>query len=356
MSASASPQSAATRPDEVTPPTPAGDYDRKGRTLDHLLRLMQAGPLVILAAILVVFTVTTPFFMSLNNMQNLAVQTAIVASLGLGEFLVILVRGIDISVGSVIALSVVIVAAFTAGASGNGMVQVLLFLAVGLVFGACNAVIIVKGRIAQPLIVTVATLGIGAGLALLISGGNTKTGMSGTIVWIGSGSVAGIPVPAIVVVAIAAILWVLTKQTQWGRWLYAIGGDPEAGQRLGLPVDRLVMSTYTLCGVTAGIAGMLYAGRTGAASPLAGTGYELDAITAVIIGGASLLGGRGSVINVLFGALIIGAIRNGLELRSVSSYWEQVAIGICILLALELDVVRRKLETRLRSLQARSLR
>ena len=339
-------------PTAPNPARPTGDR----RAHDLGLRLLQAGPLVILAMIVIVFSIASPYFLTERNLQNLAAQSAIVCALGLGEFLVILVRGIDISVASVIALSVVVVVKITGNTAPNSVVQILLFLAVGLLFGAFNALVIVKGRIPQPLIVTVATLGIGAGLALLISGGNTVTGMSPAVVTIGSGFVHGIPVPAIVVVALTALLWTATRRTQWGRWLYAVGGNPEAAERLGLPVKKLVMSTYVVCGATAGIAGMLYAGRTGAASPLAGSGYELDAITAVIIGGASLLGGRGSVVNVAFGALIIGSIRNGLELLSVSAFWESVAIGVCILVALELDVARRALESKLRSHAARIAR
>lgn len=165
----------------------------------------------------------------------------------------------------------------------------------------------------------------------------------------GNGFLGPVPVPVILVVGLTGLLAVLTLLTQWGRWIYAIGGNPDAATWMGVPHDRVVMSAYIICGMTAGFAGMIYAGRTDAASPLAGMGYELSAITAVVIGGASLFGGRGNVINVLIGALIIACIRNGLNLMNVSPFWEAIAIGISILAALELDVLRRYLERRLKT-------
>lgn len=335
--------------------SPAAVAGGSFRPLQLGLRVLKAGPALILGALLIAFSLASPYFLTHHNLQNLGAQSAIVGALGLGEFLVILVRGIDVSVASVIALSGVVAATVAGTAHANGLEQLALFLAVGLAFGLVNAVIIIKGRIAQPLIVTVATLGIGAGLALIISGGNTYTGVSGLVSEAGDGIWLGLPASFVLVTLLALILWVIARRTQYGRWLYAAGGDPVAAERLGLPVGRLVMSCYIICGVTAGFAGLLYAGQTASASPLAGAGYELQAITAVIIGGASLFGGRGSVLNVLLGALILGTITNGLDLVGVSSFWSEVAVGVVILFALELDVLRKVLETRLQNRQARQL-
>lgn len=221
--------------------------------------------------------------------------------------------------------------------------------------GLINGLLIVKGGIPQPLVVTVATLGIATGVALLISGGNTLVGVSPAVHWLANGKVLGIPAGALIVLVLAALFWLMLRRTQWGRWLYAVGGNPEVAQWLGLPRDRLIMSAYAICGATAGVAGMLYHGRTGSASPLSGVGYELDAITAVVVGGASLFGGRGSIPNVLFGALIIATIRSGLQQLDVSPFWSSVAIGIGILVALELDVLRKIIETRIRVMRARQI-
>lgn len=327
---------------------------REGRRdrLAVLMALLQSGPVVILCALLAVFGSLRANFLSVHNLQNLAAQSAIVCALGLGEFLVILVRGVDVSVGSTIALSVVTVATLS-GVDAPSSAQVVLYPLVGLAVGLVNGTLIVKGGIPQPLVVTVATLGIGGGVALLISGGNTLVGVSPAVHALANEKLAGIPAGALLVMALSALSWVFLRRTQWGRWMYAVGGNPDVALWVGLPRDRLVMSAYALCGVMAGVAGMLYHGRTGSASPLSGAGYELDAITAVVVGGASLFGGRGNIANVIFGALIIAVIRSGLQQLDVSPFWSSVAIGVGILVALELDVLRKRIETRIRSLRAR---
>ncbi len=323
--------------------------------LSAVLWLLQAGPVIILLCLIVAFGLLAPHFLTVRNVQNLLAQSAIVCALGLGEFLVILVRGIDVSVGSVIALSVVTVATVTGVDAPSSVAQIVLYPLIGLAVGLVNGLLIVKGGIPQPLVVTVAMLGIAAGVALLVSGGNTLVGVSPAVHWLSNGRVLGIPAGALLVLLLAGLFWLMLRRTQWGRWLYAVGGNPSVAQWLGLPRDRLIMSAYAVCGATAGIAGMLYHGRTGSASPLSGVGYELDAITAVVVGGASLFGGRGSITNVLFGALIIATIRSGLQQLDVSPFWSPVAIGMGILLALELDVLRKHIETRIRTIRARQL-
>lgn len=323
--------------------------------LAALLAVLQAGPIIILVALLLIFGLLADNFLSIRNTQNLLAQSAIVCALGLGQFLVILVRGVDVSVGSVIALSVVVVATVTGTDAPSSLAQLALYPFVGLAVGTANAVLIVKGGIPQPLVVTVAMLGIAAGIALLISGGNTLVGVSPAVHWLANGKVLGVPAGAVLVVALCALFWTMLRRTQWGRWLYAVGGNPDVAQWVGLPRDRLIMSAYMICGAMAGVAGMLYHGRTGSASPLSGAGYELDAITAVVVGGASLFGGRGNIANVLFGALIIATIRSGLQQLDVSPFWSSVAIGAGILVALELDVVRRKVETRIRVRRAQQV-
>jgi ribose transport system permease protein len=333
----------------------AGDAAGHHWGMTLALGLVQLGPAFILVVLMTVLSLLSPYFLTVRNMQNLGAQTAIVCALALGQLLVIVVRGVDVSVGSVIALTVVIAGRLMDAGNENGLLHIATFLLVGACVGAVNGLLIVKGGIPQPLIVTVATLGVARGMALLISGGQEHIGMSPLVETAGNGVFYGIPVPVILVLAVTLLLGLFTLRTQWGRWIYAVGGNPDAAAWLGVPRDRVVMSAYIICGTTAGFAGLIYAGRTDAASPLAGAGMELDAITAVIIGGASLFGGRGHVVTVILGALIIGAIRNGLNLMNVSPFWEAIAIGVSILLALELDVLRRLVETRLRARAARLL-
>lgn len=320
------------------------------------LRLLRTGPAVILVALFIIMALLNEYFLTVRNLQNLLTQTTMIATLALGQLLVIVVRGVDVSVGSVLGLTVVLSGLMMEAGFDNGLLHVAVFISAGALFGLFNGFMIVKGGIPQPLIVTVATLGIGRGMALLLSGGTEHIGMTPVIQAAGNGSAFGVPIPAILVAVVTLVLAVLTLKTLWGRWIYAVGGNPDVAGWLGVPRDRVIMSCYMLSGVTAGIAGMIYAGRTDAASPLAGVGMELDAVTAVIIGGASLFGGRGHIVNALIGALIIGVIRNGLNLMSVSPFWEAIAIGCSILLALELDVLRRYFEEKLRARAARAMR
>jgi ribose transport system permease protein len=314
------------------------------------LRGLQAGPLLILAVLCVAMALLSPYFLTERNMTNLGFQASFVAVLALGQLLVILTRGIDLSVGSVVGLAGVLGVLTT----GSGALTVAVFLATGAAVGLANGGVQVWGRVANPFIVTLGTLGIVRGLALVVSDGQTKTGLPDVVDTLGSGTLAGIPVPVILVAALAALAATLLDRTQWGRWIYAVGGNPDGARRAGIPVDRVLLSVYVLCGLAAGIAAILVAGRTDSASPQAGQLLELDSITAVIIGGASFLGGRGRVANVIAGALIIGVIRNGLDLLDVSPFWQLIAIGVLVIVSLELDVLRGHLEMRLRAAHARA--
>lgn len=317
------------------------------------LRLVQTGPLLILALVVVVMSGLSPFFLTERNITNLGFQTSIVAVLALGQLLVILTRGIDLSVGSVVALGGVvggIVAGGAAGgsASSHGALVLVTMIACGAGVGLLNGTILIGGRVMNPFIVTLGMLSIVRGAALVISDAETATGMPPAVQTMGTGLIGPVPVPAVLVAGIACVAWVMLTRTQWGRWIYAVGGDPEAARRVGIPVNRVLLSVYVLCGATAGVAAVLVAGRTNAASPIAGQLLELDAITAVVIGGASFFGGRGSVFNVIAGALIIGVIRNGLNLLDVTPFWQSIAIGVLVITSLEIDVLRARLEERLR--------
>lgn len=318
------------------------------------LSIIRAGPLVILIALMAAMTIVSPFFLSISNLQNLAVQTSVIAALALGQLLVIVARGIDISVGSMVALSAVLGAtlAHTAGTPGSSLLFFAGVLFAGAAIGTLNGGLIVWGKIPQPLVVTLATLGIARGLALIISGGQPIVNLPPVVSTIGNAFVGPLPLPVLLVLFLALTLYIVATRTQYGRWIYAVGGNPEAAQRVGIPVGRVVFSVYLICGLTAAFGGLLTAGRTATASPLAGQLLELDAITACIIGGASFMGGRGSIINALLGALILGTVRNGLDLLDVSPFYQNVAVGVIILIALELDVIRGLLEEKLRVIQS----
>jgi ribose transport system permease protein len=321
------------------------------------LRLVQTGPVLILALVVVVMTGLSPFFLTERNITNLGFQTSIVAVLALGQLLVILTRGIDLSVGAVVALGGVVGGMVAGGAAGgstssHGALVLLVMVACGAAVGLVNGTVLIAGRVMNPFIVTLGMLSIVRGAALVISDAQTATGMPAAVQTMGTGLIGPLPVPAVLVAALAFVAWVMLTRTQWGRWIYAVGGDPDAARRVGIPVDRVLLSVYVLCGAAAGIAAVLVAGRTNAGSPTAGQLLELDAITAVVIGGASFFGGRGSVFNVIAGALIIGVIRNGLNLLDVTPFWQSIAIGVLVIASLELDVLRGRLEERLRVAQA----
>lgn len=322
------------------------------RALRWALRFVQLGPIVILAGLVLAMGLLSPFFFTTNNLTNLGFQTAVIAALAMGQLVVILTRGIDLSVGSTVAIAGVLAAVVGGTTWGGSLVPALAVgLCAGLAVGLINGFIYVVGRVPHPFIVTLATLGAIRGLALIVSGGETRTTVPGGVVTIGSGTVGAVPVSILIVIGVAVVIWVLLSKTVWGRWIYAIGGAPEAAKRAGLPVGRLLISAYALCGLLAGLAGIITAGRTSAGAPTAGQLLELDAITAVIVGGASFFGGRGTVINALVGALILGVVRNGLDLQAVSPFYQEVAIGCIIVASVELDVARGYLEERLRALQ-----
>ena len=315
------------------------------------LRGLRAGPVLILALLVLVMSIASPYFFTRANLTNLGFQTAIVAVLALGQLVVILTRGVDLSVGAVVALSGVL-AAIAADAGAGGALTLMVMLATGAAVGLTNGGILVGGRVMNPFIVTLGTLSIVRGLALVISDAQTRTGLPPAISATGTSLVGPVPLPAVLAGGLALAAWVLLARTRWGRWIYAVGGNPEGARKMGIPVDRVLLSAYVICGMAAGLAGVLVAGRTDAGSPTAGQLLELDAITAVIIGGASFFGGRGGVAGVVAGALIIGVIRNGLNLLDVTPFWQQVAIGALVIASLELDVLRGHLERRLQVRQA----
>jgi ribose transport system permease protein len=220
--------------------------------------------------------------------------------------------------------------------------------------GLFNGLVYVCGRVPHPFIVTLATLSGVRGLALWAASGTLVFGMPGAVQSVGGDGLSWFPYSYFVVIGLAVVVLVLTTKLVWGRWLYAVGGNPDAARRAGIPVNRVLVTVYVLSGLAAGFGGLLTAGLTNAGSPNYGQLAELDAIAAVIIGGAAFAGGRGNVGNALVGAMTIGVIRNALNLHNVDAFFQLMVIGAVILLAVEADVVRGHLESRFRVVQAAS--
>jgi ribose transport system permease protein len=305
-----------------------------------------------LIVLIIVLSQLTPVFLTTRNIGNVVAQTAVIAVLAIGQLLVIITRGIDLSVGSVLALGTV-VGALVFQAFPSTVPVVFAMLATGVAVGFANGFIFVKGRLPHPFIITLATLSIARGLALWLSDGSPIQGMPEPVQALGGVSMFGwLPPSALVVAGVAIAVAVLTTRMVWGRWIYAVGGNPDAARRTGIPVNGVLISVYVLSGLMAGVAAVLTAGRTNAGAPTFGSLAELDSIAAVIIGGASFLGGRGHVGNALVGALMIGVIRNGMNLLNVDSFFQPMVIGVVIVVAVEADVLRGYLEDRFRVLQA----
>lgn len=304
--------------------------------------LSRSGPLGGLIALCVVMTILSPYFLTFNNLFNVGTQIAVIAILALGQTFVIVSGGIDLSVGSVLALAGVVFGWATVVANLPLPVALVLGIGSGALAGLVNGLLITLGNL-PPFIATLAMLSAARGLALVISGGVPLNPIPGAIRALGSGDLFGfVPLPVILML----IMWALTagflRSTYSGRAMYAIGGNEEASRLSGINVYRQKLIIYTLSGLFAGIAGILLTARLASAQPQAAFTFELDAIAAVVIGGASLSGGVGSASGTVIGALILGVLRNGLNLLNVSSFWQQVVIGAVIALAVMTDTLRRR--------------
>lgn len=324
-------------------------------TVALALRLLSVGPLLILILLVTVISQLTPDFLKPNNIANILAQTAVIAIVAIGQQLVILTRGIDLSVGANLALATVI-GGLVYRNHDSALLVALAMLAAAMFVGAINGLVFVYGRLPHPFIITLATLSICRGLALELSVGHTT--MRGIPDWIGAlggSETFGAPNSFFVVLGIALAALVMTKAMVWGRWTYAVGGNPQAALAMGIPLKGVLVSTYVISGFCVGVGAIVLAGRTGASSPLYGNLLELDTIAAVIIGGASFLGGRGHIGHALVGAVMIGVIRNALNLLSVDIFFQMIAIGLIIVVAVEADVLRSNLEARARSIQAARL-
>ncbi|WP_411346478.1 ribose ABC transporter permease RbsC [Paenibacillus sp. WLX1005] len=295
------------------------------------------GPLLGFIILVVIVSILNPAFLEPLNILNLLRQVAINALIAFGMTFVILTGGIDLSVGSILALS----SAFVANLMLSGMDPILAIIVgclAGGVMGMINGLMVTKGKMA-PFIATLATMTVFRGLTLVYTNGNPITGLGDSMAFqlFGRGYFLGIPVPAITMIIAFAILWVILHKTAFGRKTYAIGGNEKAAIVSGIKVTRVKILIYSLTGALAALAGAILTSRLNSAQPTAGTSYELDAIAAVVLGGTSLSGGRGRIVGTLIGALIIATLNNGLNLLGVSSFYQMVVKGIVIVIAVLID-------------------
>ena len=303
--------------------------------------LRQLGPLLALVVIIILLSFSSPYFFTVDNLLNIFGQSSVNALLALGQLLVIITAGIDLSVGSILGLCAIMVAIFLK-AGWPVVFAILGCIIVGASVGWLNGAMLTKLKLPHPFISTLATMNIARGLALIISGGFPISDLPANYrIW-GASSVGIIPMPVIIVVIVFVLFHFLLSKTVSGRDIYAIGGNKLAAFYAGIPTNRRLVLVYTLSGVLAGLAAIILTGRMNSGFPLAGMGAELDSIAAVIIGGASFFGGVGTVWGTLVGALLMGVLRNGLNLLNVSSYWQTVVIGAVIVWAVWMDVLRQR--------------
>lgn len=296
------------------------------------------GALIVLCAVL---SFATDKFLSTSNLLNVLVQLSVVGIAAVGGTFVIITSGIDLSVGSNVALSGM-VAAYTMKQFGvNGLVGVLVALAIGALVGAINGTSITALRL-TPFIATLAVLAMGRGLTQQVSQGQTIFGFPPSFTFLGNGRIAGVQAPVVITIVVFVVGWFVLTRTTFGQQVYAVGGNREAARLAGIPVKRIIFSVYVLAGLCAGLAAVVLAGRLNSALSSSATGLELQVIAAVVIGGTSLFGGRGSLVGTFIGALLIGVINNGLTLLNVNPFWTQFIQGVVIFVAVLLDALNQR--------------
>lgn len=306
-----------------------------------LNRLRQYGIFVVFIIICLILAFISPQFLTVSNWTIIITQASINALLAFGVTFVIITGGIDLSLGSMVAVTGVTAAMLAHPDTFPVVLPIFAGLFAGLLMGVFNGFIITKSKIA-PFIVTLGTMTIGRGLALILSKGRPVSNLSDSFNFIGGGDILGIPFPIIVLIIVFIICSLILKKTILGRYIYAIGGNEQASRASGINVNQVKMAVYSISGLLAGLAGVLLTSRITTGQPNAGAGFELDAIAAAVIGGTSTSGGTGTMTGTLVGVLLIGVINNGLDLLNVTSYYQQVVMGIIIIGAVVLDSWNQK--------------
>src|ERR1700689_214111 len=310
------------------------------RRFDAVGWLRRYGTSVFLAALIVFFAVENSRFLSLRNVSNILTEVSIYGIIAVGMTFVILTAGGDLAVGSLLAFAgmsgALVMKALGADSSLGWLVALATAIAVGSLVGYLQGKAVTFFSV-PPFIVTLGGMTIWRGATLILNDGSPISGFDASYRWWGTGSIAGIPVPIVLFGLIAAVGLVTERYTRYGRYVYAVGGNPEAARLNGLDVPAIVTSVYLIVGALSGLTGFLLSARLGAAEAVGGIGYGLRVVASVVIGGTSLAGGRGGVGGTVVGALLIGVLTNGLVIMHVSSYWQQVVIGLIIVAAVAFD-------------------
>ena len=312
-----------------------------GGALRRFMVRPEAPALVFLAVLVVAFSLSSDKFLSGSNFESIVISVAVLGTIALAVNQVILCGEIDISTGSMMGLCAVAAGA-VATSTGGLILPLLAGVAAGGLAGAVNGLLVTAGRIPS-IIVTLGMLYALRGVILLVTGGTWITGIPDTTRVLGTGSVLGIELPVIILLVLFLVMEVVSRHSTWGRNVFAVGGNRRASRLAGLPIDRTRFLAFVLVGVFVGIASMIYLGRAGSVQTNTGVGLELQVVAAVVIGGTSISGGRGSALAALTGAVLIGVILNGLILLGVPSIWQDAVLGSLILLAVATDVLRRRL-------------
>ncbi|GLY08644.1 MULTISPECIES: ABC transporter permease [Actinoplanes] len=325
-------------------------HDSLPARVQHLLHANPVlGPLAVLLVAIVAFSIVNARFFSAANLSLVLLQVTVIATLALGQTLIILTAGIDLAAGAIAVFSSVLMAAFCVRSGMPGPIALLLGLVCGTAMGAFNGLLVTRIKL-PPFIVTLGTLTIFFSLNAVVSNSETVRGtdMPGLMTWTGEAIGIGgfqLSYGSIIMLILFGFFWYALTWTAWGKHVYATGDDGEAARLAGIRTGRVLFSVYTTAGLLYAVAGWILIGRLASASPNVGTEYNLDSITAVVLGGTSLFGGRGGVIGTLIGALIVGVFRNGLQLAGVEVVWQGFAIGLLVLTAVSLDQWIRRVRT-----------
>jgi ribose transport system permease protein len=305
-------------------------------------RLYSLGVLISLLLLCGVMALLSSRFLTVDNLMNVASQAAVSAIVSIGMFLAILTAGIDLSVGSILALSTMIMGVVCVNWGWNPYLSIAVCLGVGALLGLINGLMLTKLHLPHPFISTLGMQKMARGIALVVTAAAPISMFPKQVQFLGNNSVGRVPVSFILVAVLYVLMFLFMTRTTVGRYIYSVGGNKEASRLSGIKVDNILNLVYTISGFTAALAGLVLAGRVNAVYPLAGIDYDTDAIAAVIIGGSSFSGGVGTIGNTIIGVLLIAVLRNGLNLLNVDSAYQTCAIGAVIIVAVYVDVIRQK--------------
>jgi inositol transport system permease protein len=335
---------------QITTPTDKVVEAGKQQPFEWIAFLQKFGVFLFLILLIIFFTSQNPRFLSIRNLFNILTDVSIYGIMAVGMTLVILTAGVDLSVGAILALCAMCGAAVIKGTGDtrsdtpdphkfwglSWLIALLICVGLGTVVGFIQGKVSTKFRI-PPFIVTLGGMTVWRGATLLIGAGSPISGFDANYGWWGSGSFLGVPVPVLVFLVVAVVGYVALRYTPYGRYVYAVGGNPEAARLTGLRVDRILTSVFAIMGFLAGLAGFIQSARLSSAEATAGLGFELTVIASVVIGGTSLMGGIGGIAGTVVGTLLIGVLLNGLVIMNVNPYYQQIIIGVIIVLAVGFD-------------------